>query len=337
MPGRIRTVKPEWLDDERLAACSSDARVLSIALVLLADDYGNGRCHPPMIAPRVFPPLGESPEELARPSRVFREAFAQLAHARYAAQYSVDGQNYFAIRNWAKHQKVDHPSKPLVPGPPDGIWDDPHEALSTISRDTRETLAPDLRPRPVPRPVPTNIDPDTRETLASKPRSRVAPTKSRITSDWQPSQARLDAISTKTGIPTNVLLRQVPEFRLFWLPGGKGADRKEAVKRACDWDQAFSNRIDQLIEWGKLTVVADLPQKPPKPKDTRPPRPSPAYEWIDGQGWQFNSDLAARVQGRPVASVRDQPATGGRPELKACPEPGQAQQMAIAEIVGRLC
>ena len=44
MAGRIRSIKPEWLEDERMVMASSDARVLSIALILMADDYGNGRC-----------------------------------------------------------------------------------------------------------------------------------------------------------------------------------------------------------------------------------------------------------------------------------------------------
>lgn len=99
--------------------------------------------------------------------------------------------------------------------------------------------------------------------LDAPAKNKKAQPKFRITPDWLPTQARLDAIAEKTGVSQDALLRQVPEFRLYWLPGGKGASRKDAVKRSCDWDQSFSNRIDQLIEWGKLTVtlpsVASLP------------------------------------------------------------------------------
>jgi hypothetical protein len=108
MSGRIRTVKPEWLEDELLALASSDARVLSIALMLLADDYGNGRANVVLLAGQAFP--GKVLETTA-------SALAELVKIRFVALYEVDGQRYFTIRNWAKHQRVDKPGKPRVPGP----------------------------------------------------------------------------------------------------------------------------------------------------------------------------------------------------------------------------
>jgi hypothetical protein len=108
MSGRIRTVKPEWLEDELLALASSDARVLSIALMLLADDHGRGRANPVMLAGQVFP---------GKPLETLSKALEELKVARYVIAYEVDGQSYFAIRNWEKHQKVDKPGKERVPAP----------------------------------------------------------------------------------------------------------------------------------------------------------------------------------------------------------------------------
>lgn len=108
MSGRIRTIKPEWLEDELLALASSDARTLSIALMLLADDFGNGRANPLQLAGQVFP--GKVPETAAN-------ALEELRAIRFAILYEVDGQRYFAIRNWSKHQRVDKIGKPRVPGP----------------------------------------------------------------------------------------------------------------------------------------------------------------------------------------------------------------------------
>jgi hypothetical protein len=54
MSGRIRTIKPEWLEDELLAAASDEARVLSVALILMADDYGRGRASLATIAAGAF-------------------------------------------------------------------------------------------------------------------------------------------------------------------------------------------------------------------------------------------------------------------------------------------
>jgi hypothetical protein len=105
---RIRTIKPEWLDDERLALASPEARVLSVALMVLADDYGNGRASVAVLAGRVFP--GKIPETLAK-------ALDDLRNISFVILYELDGQQYYSIRNWAKHQRVDKPGAPRVPGP----------------------------------------------------------------------------------------------------------------------------------------------------------------------------------------------------------------------------
>lgn len=132
MSGRIRTIKPEWLEDERLVLASSDARVLSIALLLLADDYGNGRLVSQVLASRIFP---------ASPG-IFANALGELATAKYVQVYQVDGQTYFSIRNWARHQRVDKPGKPRVPAPLGAHVENIIETPGKI----RGTLAPDPDP-----------------------------------------------------------------------------------------------------------------------------------------------------------------------------------------------
>jgi hypothetical protein len=134
MSGRIRSIKPEWLEDERLCFASVPARMLSVALMLLADDFGRGRAFPRWVQGQVFP--GESDAKMAE--RYLKE----LSDLQFIILYQVDGQSYFAIRNWDKHQKVDHPGKPRVPAP----LDNPPETLAkvpeTLARDS-EVLAPD--------------------------------------------------------------------------------------------------------------------------------------------------------------------------------------------------
>jgi hypothetical protein len=152
-------VKPEWLEDELLAAASDEARVLSVGLILLADDYGNGRASIATIAASVWRYALErddgakAPEVLAKASRAFRE----LLDLGFIGTWSVGGQRYFAIRNWARHQRVDKPGKPLVPKPPADLFSPaklenptdsgkPREPLATTSGAIPESLAPDLRP-----------------------------------------------------------------------------------------------------------------------------------------------------------------------------------------------
>jgi uncharacterized phage protein (TIGR02220 family) len=112
MSGRIRSIKPEWLDDQKMSECGVHARLLSVALILLADDQGNGRGHPLYVAGQVF---HSEPDAVA----VTEKALGELEAIGFIKRYSVRGQDYFAIINWTKHQRVDHPGKPRVPGPED--------------------------------------------------------------------------------------------------------------------------------------------------------------------------------------------------------------------------
>ncbi len=128
MSGRIRTIKPELLDDAVTANLSDAAFRLFIAMILLADDYGNLRFEPAWIRAQVFWARDRSTEEVG-------QALAELSGLVRA--YEVGGQRYGAIRNWAKHQKVSHPGAPRVPGPPEG--------LPRPSGVPPEDLVPDLR------------------------------------------------------------------------------------------------------------------------------------------------------------------------------------------------
>jgi hypothetical protein len=128
---RIRSIKPEWLEDERLALASPVARVMSIALITLADDEGRGRGNVTTLGGRVFPGSENPREDSAK-------ALEELARLRYVVLYEVDGQAYFAIRNWAKHQKVDKPTASRLPAPPE-------EAAKTVA--VTSTLTPLANPR----------------------------------------------------------------------------------------------------------------------------------------------------------------------------------------------
>ena len=143
---RIRTIKPEWLDDDRLVEAGSDARVLSIALILMADDYGRGRLNH-AAAGRVFPLCPEN----------FRESLARLS-GWFLSEYEVRGQRYFQIVNWDKHQKVDKPGKPHVPSPEEaekheeeqhsrGSREGHGKIIETLALDLDPDLDPDLYPR----------------------------------------------------------------------------------------------------------------------------------------------------------------------------------------------
>lgn len=137
-------MKPEWLEDELLASASDEARVLSIALIVMADDYGRGRASLASIATGAWRYQMEhdggenAPEILARASRALRE----LVAIGFVRLYDVGRQRYYELPNWSKHQKVDRPSAPRIPAP--NLADSPGiAALARPSRDPRETLDAD--------------------------------------------------------------------------------------------------------------------------------------------------------------------------------------------------
>lgn len=138
MSGRIRTVKPEWLEDEKLCSLSDEARVLSIALIVMADDYGNGRGNERRIASQVW---GYHPREgLARVSR----ACIELSEIGFVRFYEVAGERYYHVTHWTRHQRVDKPGKPRVPAP--------------NSRESRESPARPTGLTPTPTPTITTDD-----------------------------------------------------------------------------------------------------------------------------------------------------------------------------------
>ena len=141
MAGRIRTLKPEWLENERLAGCSSDARVLSIGLILLADDHGNGRGSLGYLAGQIW----QTDPDLARVSRASRELLA-IGFVKF---YRANDQTFFSIPGWQRHQVVDRPSKPRVPVPEEGQACDVPEPTREGLANAREGLARPSRLTPI--------------------------------------------------------------------------------------------------------------------------------------------------------------------------------------------
>jgi hypothetical protein len=125
-------------------------RLLFPSLWLLADDYGNLRGNVSWIHSQVF--WGDPSTSVDR----IREAVARLSRDSLVTLYTVHGQSYLSITNWARHQRVDKPGQPRVPGPGESDKSTNTEE-NEDSRQSREThqghsseslaaLATDLRP-----------------------------------------------------------------------------------------------------------------------------------------------------------------------------------------------
>lgn len=109
---RIRTIKPEFPEDETMGRVSRDARLTFVLLWTQCDDHGRFRAATPLLKGHLYPydedirnaDLDSWLEELARVGRI---------HI-----YEVDGQRYGEVCNWAKHQRIDNAGKSNLPEPP---------------------------------------------------------------------------------------------------------------------------------------------------------------------------------------------------------------------------
>lgn len=287
MAGRIRTVKPDWLEDELLSESSSEARVLSIALILLADDYGRGRGSEKYLGAQVFP---------GHPIKVIRDALSRLVEIRYCRIYVVDGQSYFAIRNWAKHQKVDKPGKGKVPEPPENIREGLDSSPECLEKDG-DDLAPRARPLPsqsIPNiPVP---DPErgAGENHAEEPpepedRETVCPMDLVERAD---RGGLIDQCAKAYAVTPAVIRHHVAETLAYWTVG-PGAGRRRR-----NWLKTVRSRLLELHKAGRLSVPVEA-QREADAAEARRRREAAEAAHAKRQASEVR-ELAAKVGARAV-------------------------------------
>lgn len=134
---RIRTLKPEYWTDEKMSLLDPLTRLVFLGLVSMADDAGrlidNVKLLDGMLFPNTDDSSRDSLDTLARISRI----------TRYVTS---SGQSVIQIVNWSKHQKVDHQSKFVLPGPEEAVVVQPrvpapvNPPLARSSRKSRESV-----------------------------------------------------------------------------------------------------------------------------------------------------------------------------------------------------
>lgn len=151
---RIRTLKPEFWADEKLAPLDPVTRLVFLGLLSMADDAGRLVDSLKQIDAFVFPETDDTA----------RDALANLSRGgRILRGRTASGQRIIQIANWTRHQKVDHPNLraalPEIVSP--HMVTTPRETIATESRDVRAALAT--------RPVPTTSTNDQRPTTDEGP------------------------------------------------------------------------------------------------------------------------------------------------------------------------
>lgn len=110
---RIRTLKPGIFRSRSLARCSIPAVLTFEGLWSEADDAGRGVADARILKGAIWPLRDEITADDVE------DHIAQLAGTGHVTLYEVDGERYYAITNWDKHQAPSHRrGDPIYPPPP---------------------------------------------------------------------------------------------------------------------------------------------------------------------------------------------------------------------------
>ena len=107
---RKRMIDPSFWRDEKIAQCTHIERLLFIGLWNFSEDSGVGRANPLLIKADVFP------YDTLREADI-QKSLVKLASLGLILLYEIDGQQYYFITNFAKHQTINRPSKCSLPTP----------------------------------------------------------------------------------------------------------------------------------------------------------------------------------------------------------------------------
>jgi hypothetical protein len=110
---RIRTIKPTFWSDEKVATLPRAIRLTFLGIIsAMADDQGRCRANPRLVCAAIYP-LDEdmTPAEIC-------VHLDMLAETGLVGLYEVAGEKYLHIVNWDKHQKINRPTDSQLPAPP---------------------------------------------------------------------------------------------------------------------------------------------------------------------------------------------------------------------------
>jgi hypothetical protein len=271
---RIRTIKPETAEDEKLGEVSRDARLLFILVWTMCDDHGRFRASNVWLRNRLFGYDNVTPATVGG----WLEELVAIGRVRV---YEVDGERYGLVVNWARHQRVDNAGKSLYPDPPPNAPDPPREPahLPTPEADNGESprdsaghgeppLDLDLGPGPGPGP---------RTTTARAVALREPPPLAIVPSNGSSPPATVTADD---------------EFAIWWEHYPRKVGKPSALKA---WRRArkAGATLDELATGLDAWKRAWTAQR--RPSDMLPH----ASTWLNDRRWEDPPDMPTRARAEP--------------------------------------
>jgi len=106
---RIRSIKPDFWEDEKLSDISLQANLLFIGLWNHADDTGIIKSNINWIKSKVFPIREDVRKEQVS------QWIESLVNARFLVPFNYNNESYYVIRSFRKHQRIDKPQDSKIP------------------------------------------------------------------------------------------------------------------------------------------------------------------------------------------------------------------------------
>lgn len=129
---RKRMLDPGFWRDEKIAALTFFERLLFEGLWTFAEDHGVGRANPVLLKSDIFPYDAVSGEEIA-------DALLHLEALGLISLYEIEGQNYYYVVHFKRHQTINRPSRITLPLPPDSERSvSAHDTLTTQKEKEKE-------------------------------------------------------------------------------------------------------------------------------------------------------------------------------------------------------
>ncbi|MBP6901042.1 MAG: hypothetical protein KBC73_13185 [Burkholderiaceae bacterium] len=236
---RIRSIKPEFWVSEQIAECSSNARLTFVGMWNFCDDQGVHPAKPKTLKAELYPMDDITAAQVG-------EWVAELVKVGLVREFEApeDGERYWHVTGWDRHQKIDRPSY-KHPAPPAQDSPSTRRASSTSAR--RMNVGDDSsKARRAPPPGVDRSGVDRSGVEGDSPQARQpAPT-------TQPKKAKKQPMPAEFSISPRVQA---------WA-AEKGYDRLpehfESFKGKCaangysyaDWDAAFMGAVRD--DWAKL-------------------------------------------------------------------------------------
>lgn len=138
---RSRMIRPEFWDDEKLSKISRDARLTFIGIWNHSDDYGVAKGNHQWLKNKIFPYNNIK-------NNIFDGWIKQLVKMNALIPFIDNGEAYYFIKNFLKHQKVNRPSKQRNPEPPQQTLEDSLSAHGVLIDETETEVKQKQKQKP---------------------------------------------------------------------------------------------------------------------------------------------------------------------------------------------